>query len=143
MEGITLSPLRIIPTAGGQVQHGLKSTDDTFVSFGEAYFSRVDKGAVKGWKRHNRMTLNVVVPAGAIRFVCAKESENGLEYFSIILGPEVQYERLTVSPGIWMAFEGIGEGLNMLMNLASIPHDPTEADTLPLENDQIKYPYTA
>lgn len=140
MEGVVLSPLKIIPTAGGRVQHGLKSTDETFVSFGEAYFSTVDKGAIKGWKRHNRMTLNVVVPVGAIRFVVAKEVNGGYEYWETILGPEANYQRLTVSPGLWMAFQGMGEGLNMLLNLASIPHDPTEADNLPLENSELVFP---
>jgi len=140
MEGIVLSPLRIIPTAGGQVQHGLKATDETYVSFGEAYFSRVDCQAIKGWKRHNKMTLNVVVPVGAIRFVIAKETNDGIHYWETTLGPEVNYQRLTVSPGFWMAFQGIGEGLNLLMNLASIPHDPTEADTLPIENDLLVFP---
>jgi len=49
------------------------------------------------------------------------------------------YKRLTVPPGVWMAFKGISHGLNMLLNIASIPHDPGETDSLPLENDIIPY----
>ena len=32
--------------------------------FEEAYFSLIDKDAVKAWKRHKTMTLNLVVPLG-------------------------------------------------------------------------------
>jgi dTDP-4-dehydrorhamnose 3,5-epimerase len=50
------------------------------------------------------------------------------------------YQRLTVPPGVWMAFKGQSQGLNMLLNIGSIPHDPAEADNLPLKNDLINYP---
>ena len=36
---------------------------------------------------------------------------------------------LPVPAGVWMAFRGIGEDLNMLLNIASIEHDPSEAIT--------------
>jgi dTDP-4-dehydrorhamnose 3,5-epimerase len=35
---------------------------------------------------------------------------------------------------VWLAFSGIGETLNLLFNLASIPHDPDEAVNVPLEH---------
>jgi dTDP-4-dehydrorhamnose 3,5-epimerase len=43
------------------------------------------------------------------------------------------YQRLTIKPGLWMAFRGIGE-YNMLLNLASIEHDPSESISIELEN---------
>ena len=54
-------------------------------------------------------------------------------WLDLSLGP-ANYQRLTVPPGVWLGFEGRGEGLNLMMNLASIEHDPTEADTLPLDD---------
>ena len=48
------------------------------------------------------------------------------QFFTINLSQE-NYKRLTVPAGVWMAFKGIGEDLNMLLNLASIEHDPSEA----------------
>ena len=46
---------------------------------------------------------------------------------------------LTVPPGIWMAFEGLSDETNMLLNISSIPHDPAEAESLPLKNDIIPF----
>lgn len=140
-EGVMLQPLRIIPTANGDVMHGLKASDPEYVSFGEAYFSSVHAGARKGWKKHSRMTLNIIVPVGEIGFVLfddRPDSPTSGMFCEFVLSKS-NYFRLTVPPGIWMAFYGVGDGDNMLLNLASIPHDPEEATNLPLLNDYIKY----
>jgi dTDP-4-dehydrorhamnose 3,5-epimerase len=139
--GVMLTPLRIIPTDNGDVLHGLKATDESFVSFGEAYFSTVGQGKRKGWKKHNRMTLNLVVTAGEIGFVLfddRPESPTRKQFFKVTLSRK-NYQRLTVPPGIWVAFFGISGGENMLLNIASIAHDPAEAENIPLNSEKIPY----
>ncbi len=133
--GATVTPLCRIANPKGDVYHGLKAGEDSFKGFGEAYFSTIVPGATKGWKRHNVMTMNLVVPVGTIEFHL--RSEDGQLADSIQLG-ESRYARLTVPPGVWIAFSGIGDGLNLLLNLASIPHAPKEATNLPLEHFQLK-----
>ena len=125
-----LTPLKRISDAKGDIYHAIKSTDITFAGFGEAYFSTVYFKIVKGWKQHSKMTLNLVVPIGHIRFHL--RSADGNEYKSVDLGPS-NYQRLTVPPGIWLAFEGVGLDQNLLLNVASIPHTPLEAVVMPLE----------
>jgi dTDP-4-dehydrorhamnose 3,5-epimerase len=140
IEGIFLTELKIIPGDNGRVLHGIKSNEKTYMGFGEAYFSSIVKGKVKGWKQHQSMTLNLVVPVGAIRFVIFDVRANSKTFKTFnefILGPEIKYCRLTIPPGLWMAFQGIGANLNLLLNIANIPHDPAEVMQLPLENDQI------
>jgi dTDP-4-dehydrorhamnose 3,5-epimerase len=142
LNGVQLTPLKRIEGEAGKVLHALKKTDDSFAGFGEAYFSTVLPGKTKGWKKHREMTLNVIVPVGAIRFVMYDDREDSATKGSVqevILSPD-NYQRLTVPPGIWMAFHGEGVTENMLLNMASIPHDPNEADNLPLINDYIPYP---
>lgn len=141
IEGVQLTPLRIIEGAAGNVMHALKDQDVSFGGFGEAYFSTVAFNAVKGWKKHRRMILNLVVPVGAIRFVLydgRPESASWQQWQEVELSV-ANYKRLTVPPGVWMAFKGASEGPNMLLNIASIRHDPEEADNLPLENDVIPF----
>ena len=132
MEGVLFTPLRRIPTPGGDVRHGLKASDVSFAGFGEAYFSSVEGGAVKGWKRHTRMTLNLVVPVGEVRFLVRSDAGEARAYQ---LSPDraESYGRLTVAPRLWMAFGGVGGGLNLLLNVASIEHDPTEAENRPVD----------
>lgn len=136
MTDLILTPLRRIATPGGDVLHGMKRSDIGFAGFGEAYFSLIGSGHVKGWKRHNRMTLNFVVAAGSVRVaVHSGHPETGqTRYFR--LGPDEseQHARLTIPPGWWVAFGGIAPGESVLLNLASIEHDPTEAENIPLDS---------
>ncbi len=132
LKGVLLTRLQRIPTPRGAVLHGLKATDPGFAGFGEAYFSIADRGAVKGWKRHRRMVLNLVVCSGTIRFYLRRDEWTG----SVALSPgaDETHARLTVQPGCWMAFEGVDEGVNMVLNVASIGHDPSEAETAPIDS---------
>jgi len=79
------------------------------------------------------MTLNLVVPIGSIEFVVYNEDTK--EFFSVKLSQN-NYQRLTVKSRLWMAFRGLEEN-NMLLNLASIEHDPSEAINMDLS--EIKY----
>ena len=49
--------------------HMLKRTDPHFIEFGEIYFSTVHRGVVKGWHRHDDMTLNYACVYGRIKLV--------------------------------------------------------------------------
>jgi dTDP-4-dehydrorhamnose 3,5-epimerase len=139
--GVLLEPLKIIAGESGNVMHALKSHESSYHGFGEAYFSTVKQGHVKGWKKHSKMLLNLIVPAGAIHFVLyddRADSASRHTLLEITLSTE-NYQRLSVPPGVWMAFKGLDKGLNMLLNIASIPHDPLEAENLPIKNDIIPY----
>ena len=141
MEGVTLHPLRHIVVPKGDIYHALKATDEGYDGFGEAYFSQIAHGQAKGWKRHNRMVLNLVVPVGAVKFVVfddREESSTRGQFFEVVLSPERNYQRLTVAPGLWMAFYGVGEGISMLMDIIPQPHDPEEAD----RKDLAEIPYS-
>lgn len=141
IEQVILTPLRIIEGQTGNVMHALKAAEPSYNGFGEVYLSTVQLNCVKGWKKHRRMLLNIIVPVGAIRFVLYDDRAESKTFGKIqeIILSRANYQRLTVPPGVWMAFQGLSEGENMLMNVASIPHDPTEADNLDLNNTLIPY----
>jgi dTDP-4-dehydrorhamnose 3,5-epimerase len=136
IDGVKLTPLRIVPVSGGDVYHALKSNEASFKGFGEAYISSIHSGAIKTWKRHSRMTLNLIVISGEIRFVI-HDDRPGSANFGITetyeLGPRTRFARLTVPPGLWMAFEGLGRDTSLLLNVADMMHDPEEADRRPLD----------
>ncbi len=123
MDGVTLTPLKQIKHPLGDIYHAIKKSDDEFSGFGEAYFSSVKQGNIKGWKKHTSMVLNLVVPMGEIKFVVYNEELK--EFYSVVLSPK-NYQRLTVEPGLWLAFKGL-EITNMLLNIASIEHDSSES----------------
>lgn len=134
MDGVILTPLKQIHNPKGDIFHALKKSDAGFEGFGEAYFSTINSTDIKGWKKHTKMTLNLVVPVGAIKFVIFDERTKKMVNETL---SQNNYQRLTIKPNLWVAFKGIGEGINMLLNLANMEHDPSEAVTCELE--EIKY----
>lgn len=131
IEGVKLYPLKRIVVPKGDIFHALKSTDEGYTGFGEVYFSQIEEGEVKGWKRHNQMVLNIVVPVGTIKFVIYDDREGSVtngEFEEVILSSGDNYQRMTIVPGLWMAFQGIGKGISMLMDVIPEPHNPDEAD---------------
>lgn len=124
VKNIVATQNKIISVLGGDVFHAMKNKDDGYIGFGEAYFSTVERGAIKAWKRHLRMTLNLVVPIGQVLFYFVDDQGGQKKY---LIGPE-NYLRLTVPPGIWFGFKGIGDNKNLLLNIADIAHDPEEIE---------------
>ena len=137
LRDILITPLKWIPRPGGDVLHAMKCNDAGYVGFGEAYFSWVTVGAVKAWKRHLRMTLNLVVPVGKVRFVF--HLPDAAEPFRVEEAGQECYARLTVPPGIWFGFQGLGEPQSLLMNLADIPHDPVEVERCAVSDIQYSW----
>ncbi len=132
--------LRRIETSGGEVIKALSADEPDFMGLGEAYFSRVNARCVRAWKRHNEMTVNVIVPTGHVRFVVAESSDDGdytFEHFD--LGERFPHGRLTVDPGTWFGFMGGAEG-GLVLNLSNIVHRPDEADAKDL--DEFDYDWT-
>ena len=128
LAGMFKTNLKIIETEAGSVLHALKKTDSGFQDFGEVYFSTVAKDAIRAWKLHQRMTLNLVVPAGSVLFCfidLREKSSTWNETCKIILSQD-PYSRLTVPPGICFGFKGVSDGLNLICNVADIPHEPNE-----------------
>lgn len=133
MDGIILTPLKQIYNPKGDIFHAMKKSDEGFDGFGEVYFSTIHQNDIKGWKKHTEMTLNLVVVSGEIEFVVYNDDSK--TFFDMALSQD-NYQRLTVSPNLWMAFKGLKEN-NMLLNIASIEHDSGEAVNLDLQ--EIEY----
>jgi dTDP-4-dehydrorhamnose 3,5-epimerase len=129
LNGIHITPLKRISNPKGDIYHALNGKDADFSSFGEAYFTTIIHGETKGWKRHQRMVMNLIVPEGEVLFHFHDEVLGMTK--TIALGTR-QYARLCVQPGLWMAFTGLGSGLNLILNVASIAHDPSESDSADL-----------
>jgi dTDP-4-dehydrorhamnose 3,5-epimerase len=125
--GVLLTPLKRIEGAAGDVLHGLKASAPGYAGFGEAYFSEIHEGAVKSWRRHSRVTVNLIVPVGQVRFAVHDEAQQQTEGYE--LGARRNYARLTIAPGIWFAFKGAGPGSSLILSIIDREHDPAESES--------------
>ncbi len=131
IQGVRLTPLKRIPGNQGEVRHVLKRSEDGYIDFGEAYVSTVIRGAIKGWKKHLRMTSNLTVLNGCVKFVCfddRKDSPTAGVVNEFEISPD-RHARLTIPPGVWFSFSGISEEENIVLNIADILHEPAEAES--------------
>jgi dTDP-4-dehydrorhamnose 3,5-epimerase len=133
LNDIVITPLTKIPTSGGDVFHALKKSDPGYEGFGEAYFSWVNQDAIKAWKRHKTMTMNLVVPYGMVRFVfCVNESKIMEENRVVEIGTD-NYARITVPQGVWFGFQGLSSPNSLILNISNIIHDQNEVERKLLE----------
>ena len=127
---VVVNKLKKINVEGGDVLHCLKSSDKSFKEFGEAYFSFIEMNYIKAWKRHIKMTMNLIVPIGLVQFVFYSPDKNLIMNTKI---GEDNYCRITVSPGVWFGFKGIAKDKSCIMNISNIIHDPLETEKMPLD----------
>ena len=120
---IKVKSLRIIKLPEGNIMHILKKTELKKWALEEAYFSKIKFNMIKAWKFHQKMTLNLTVPLGKVKFVFYSQI-NGR--FRIIEIGEKKYVRLTIPPRIWFGFKGLGKPESIILNLANFKHSKKE-----------------
>ena len=59
---------------------------------------------------------------------------DGVEEFRVEEIGVDHYARLTVPPGIWFGFQGLAEPQSLVLNIASISHEPSEVERLALSD---------
>jgi dTDP-4-dehydrorhamnose 3,5-epimerase len=142
--GVAVRPLRCIPDERGAILHMMRCDDGHFEKFGEIYFSLVYPGVIKGWHLHKEMTLNYAVPSGMIKMVlydARQDSPTQGQLMELFIG-EKNYVLVTVPPGVWNGFKGIGMTPAVVANCATIPHHPQEIVRMSPFSEQIPYDWS-
>jgi len=141
IDGVRISNAKIISVKEGDILRVMRSDDATYVGFGEIYFSTIKSKTIKAWKRHLKMTLNIVVPVGEIRFILydARQFSKTYGTFQEVILSRDNYMRLTIPPMIWIGFQGKYNKESMLLNLANIQHDETEIERASLSDFQFNW----
>jgi dTDP-4-dehydrorhamnose 3,5-epimerase len=144
IDGVAVHPLRTIPDERGRIMHMLRADDEHFQRFGEIYFSMVHLGAIKAWHLHTAMTLNYAVVVGSIKLALYDDRDNSPtrgELMELFPG-EGNHCLITIPPGVWNGFKGIGSAAAIVANCATLPHDPAEIVRLPFDDPRIPYDWT-
>lgn len=143
INGVRVRPLRIIEDDRGAVMHMLRADSPQFDGFGEVYISMIKAGSVKAWKRHLAMVQNLSVPFGAIRLVIYDDRADSptcgrLQVITTGSGCG-RYELIRLPPMVWYGFLGLANADSLIVNCASLPHEPNEVERLALDSASIPY----
>lgn len=106
------------------------------LNIAEVYYSEVKYGVIKGWRQHTKMTMNLSAASGLIHIATFNPETNETIGFDLSLK---DHQVISIKPGIWVAFRGDGEK-NLLLNLASTPHDPQESFSLSIDSFEYNWP---
>lgn len=141
IDGIIIAELKQIFHPKGDIFHIIKKDDNGYVDFGELYSSTVNYNQIKAWKKHYLMTCNIVIVSGEIKIVIIdkrKESKTYNKIDKFILSKE-DYFRISIPPGLWYGFKGLGKSKNVIINFADIVHDPNEQVNIDYKKSEFNY----
>ena len=130
IESLIITELKQFNNERGSIYHGMRQSDQGYQGFEEIYFSFIKTGIIKAWKMHKKMTLNLVVPVGEVRFNFIELENNAIKNRSQITIGSSNYSRITVPPSIIFGFKGISDGINVVTNISNLVHDDEECINL-------------
>ena len=119
----------------GDLYKIITKNSENYIDFGEAYFTSIKQRETKGWKKHRVMYLNLTVPVGNVKFHVLSSNLQQRKEYTIGQG---NYGSLFIPPDYWVAFTGIGESFNLVLNIASIEHDPDESENISIHDFPIQ-----
>ncbi len=125
IEGVKIVPLKRIPDERGAIMHGVRK-DNILNDFGEVYFSKINKGAIKAWHVHETLILNYICVHGSVKLVMhdlRESSPTRGETQEVFMGTD-NYCLLHIPPGIANGTKGLSDPYALVCNIASEPHDP-------------------
>lgn len=128
IDGVIIQELKQIVDKRGKVMHMLRADSPLFTKFGEIYFSVVNPGIIKAWKKHLKMTQLFAIPIGRIKLVIYDDRKNSSSYGKVeaIEIGEDNYCLVRIPPLVWYGFKGISSTPALIANCTNLPHDPKE-----------------
>ena len=141
IEGIKITPLKIISDNRGSVMHMLRSDSDVFQKFGEIYFSTIFKDSIKAWHLHKEATLNYACIFGKVKLVLFDDRTESTTYglYQELYLSLDSYSLITIPPNIWNGFKGLNDNHSIIANCLTLPHNEKEMVRVDLNDPKFKY----
>ena len=128
IQDLVIIPLKQIVDERGKVMHMIRQDSAHFKGFGEVYFSVINPGKIKAWKRHKKMIQNLTVPLGEIKLAVFDDRKNSKTYkmHHILNIGEKKYFLVQIPAGLCYGFQCVSKTFSLISNCASLAHDPDE-----------------
>ncbi len=76
MSDIKIKKLSIIGNNKGDVLKGFLKSENRDIDIKEVYFSEINPNEIKAWKKHKKMTSNLIAVKGEIKIVIQKKDKS-------------------------------------------------------------------
>ena len=146
IEGVKTKKLKTIPDERGRLMEVLRSDDDLFIRFGQAYITTAYPGVVKAWHYHKKQHDNFACIAGMMKVVLYDSRDDSPtkgqlnELFIGVHNPTL----VQIPPGVMHGFKCISEGEAIVLNCPTEPYNYAEPDEfrLPAHTPEIPYDWS-
>ena len=130
IDGVQLVPRRRHADDRGYVTEILRSDEDHFEKFGQAYVTACYPGVVKAWHRHRRQIDYFYAVSGTVKVGLYDDREGSAtrgEYEVIMLGEHGENAQLVIPAGIWHGLMAM-DTFSMVLNLPTEVYDHDTPD---------------
>ena len=130
IDGVIITPLRLIPDERGWLMEILRNDDPIFTQFGQVYMTTAYPGVVKGWHYHKKQTDNFTCVHGMMKVALYDKREGSSTYGALmeIFVGEKNPVLISVPPGVYHGFKGIGTETAFFVSVPTLPYNYAEPD---------------
>lgn len=143
IEGVVIKQLKVIPDERGHLMEMMRSDDDVFDVFGQAYVTTTYPGVVKAWHLHRLQDDNVVCVRGMIKLALydgREGSKTSGEVAEIFLG-EHRPVLVHIPKEVYHGWKCVSEDEAYIVNMPTVLYNYEDPDEhrLPWDTDEIPY----
>jgi dTDP-4-dehydrorhamnose 3,5-epimerase len=143
IHGVKIKDLRVLPDERGRLMEILRSDDELFTKFGQAYLTTAYPGVTKAWHYHKIQTDNFVVVKGMMKLVLYDSREDSPTHGEVnefFLG-EHNPKLLQIPPYVYHGFKCISEQEAMVINIPTELYNYKKPDEYRLDPHTVEIPY--
>lgn len=140
IDGVKIKSLKVIPDERGRLMEMLRSDDEIFIKFGQAYITTAYPGVVKAWHYHKVQTDHFVTICGMMKVVLYDNREGSPTYGKInefFMGDQNPI-LVSIPPLVLHGFKCISSSEAILINFPTEVYqyeNPDEFRIHPHDND--------
>jgi dTDP-4-dehydrorhamnose 3,5-epimerase len=143
IEGVRTKPLKVVADERGRLMEMLRSDDEFFTKFGQAYLTAAYPGVVKAWHYHKKQTDHFVCVAGMMKLVLYDDREGSATRGALneFFVGEHNSLLVTIPPLVFHGFKCISEREALVVNIPTEVYDYRKPDEFRLDAHDPKIPY--
>lgn len=143
IEGVRTKDLLVVPDERGRLMETLRSDDDLFIKFGQAYITTAYPDVVKAWHYHKIQVDNFVVVKGMFKIVLwdSREDSATSGYVNEFFLGEHNPMLLQIPNLVYHGFKCISGHEGFVLNLPTevFHYEQPDEYRLPFDDPQVPY----
>lgn len=143
IEGVKVKILKAIPDHRGRLMEMLRSDEEIFKKFGQAYLTTAFPGIVKAWHYHKKQVDNFICAYGKMRvalYDSRKSSRTFKEINEFVLSMD-EPKLIQIPPLVFHGFKCIAEVESIIINIPTEVYNYKNPDEFRIDAFENDIPY--